>query len=56
MLPQIRRQGFQAHRLVTEFALEFYATGTPVVCRKDRTIEKENALGGHQVFILVMMS
>jgi hypothetical protein len=26
------------------------------VCREEGPVEKKNALGGHQVFILVMMS
>jgi hypothetical protein len=46
----------QADRFVAEFALEPDAPGSPAVRGEDRTIEKENALGGHQVFILVMMS
>jgi hypothetical protein len=56
MLPQIGAESLQAYRLMTELALELDTTGTPAVRREDGAIEKENALCGHQVFILVMMS
>jgi hypothetical protein len=56
VLLEVAGEGFETCRFAAEFALEFDAPGVPVMRRKDGTVEKENALGGHQVFILVMMS
>jgi hypothetical protein len=41
---------------MTELTFDLDPAGTPVVCREEGPVEKKNALGGHQVFILVMMS
>jgi hypothetical protein len=41
---------------MAEFALDLDAAAIPAVRREAGTIEQEDTLGGHQVFILVMMS
>jgi hypothetical protein len=49
-------KGFQTGRFMAEFALDLDSARTPVVCGEEGTVEQENAFGGHQVFIFVMMS
>jgi hypothetical protein len=56
MLLEIARQRFEAGRLIAEFGLDLDAAGLPALGGKSGAVGLQDAFGGHQVFILVMMS
>jgi hypothetical protein len=56
MLLEIARERFYTGRLIAEFGLDPDAAGLPAMGRKAGAVGLQDAFGGHQVFIFVMMS